>query len=162
MRKKYKGLTHLLILLVIVPLFAWKWGVGGTLNRWRENRALQSQIKLLERIDNAPKAATALYGDLLNNGDLLKVISPYVEANGLSVDLYVPYLTETKGSATLRSAQIVLRGGFFPLLKAIDALEYEIPQVSLRSVEFVSYNNLREREMQLRATLIVQQITHRQ
>ena len=152
----------MLVLLVMVPLLAWNLAVSRTVNQWRKYRAEQVQIRLLERMDNIPKTSATLYGDLLHSGDLLKAISPEIEANGLSVDLYVPYLTETQGAATLRSAEIVLRGRFIPLLKTIHALEHNVPQVSLRSVEFASTNNLREKEVQLRATLIVQQITHRE
>ena len=162
MKKEYGGLIRLLALFVIVPLLAYNLAVSRTVNQWRKYRADQSEIKLLERLDNAPQTSAILHNDLLHSGDLLKIISADIEANNLSVDLYVPYLTETRGVATLRSAEIVLRGGFIPLLKTINALEQNVPQVSLRSLEFASANNLREREVQLRATIVVQQITHRE
>jgi len=160
MRKRYEGLIRLLVLLLIVPMVVWKLGISRTVYQWRQYHTEQSQIELLGSMDKAPQTTTILYRDLLNSGDLLKVISLDVEENDLSVDLYVPYLTEIRGTATLRSAQIVLRGSFFSLLKMIHALEHDIPQVSLRSVEFSSSNNLREKEIQLRATLFVQQMTH--
>ena len=162
MIKRYEGVIKLSVLLIIVPLFAYKLGVSRTVSQWRKYRSDQSQIRLLESMDNVPKVSTTQHSDLLNSGDLLKIISPNIEKNGLSVDLYIPYLTDTSGITILRSAEIVLRGGFIPLLETIHALEHDIPQVSLRSLEFASSNNLREREMQLRATLTVQQITHRE
>lgn len=61
------------------------------------------------------------------------------------MELYVPYLTQTRGSLALRSAEIVLRGEYIPLLQTISALERDVPQVTLRSVAFTSADDLREK-----------------
>ena len=161
MKRKYGGLVRLAILLIIVPV-AWHLSISRTVDQWRKYRIGQSEIRLLEGMDNISGAMIELHNDLLNSGDILKALYPEIEANGLNVDLYVPYLTQTQGSTTLRSAEIVLRGEFISLLKIIRFLENDIPQVSLRSIEFASSNNPREKEKQLRATLIVQQITRRE
>ena len=160
MKKNYGGLIRLFVLLVILPLAAWCLGVGPTIGQWRKYRAEQSEIRLLEAGGDRPESSPKLQEDLLNNGDLLKTVFPRIEKNGIHVDLYVPYRTETRGAITLRSAEVVLRGEYSSLLKVISALEHDVPQISLRSVEFASVNNLHEKKLQLRVSLIVQQLTH--
>lgn len=159
MKKNYRGLIRLFVLLVILPLGAWCLGVGPTVDQWRKYRAEQSEIRLLEAKGDRPKSSPKLQEDLLNNGDLLKIIFPRIEKNGIHVDLYVPYRTEIRGAITLRSAEIVLRGEYSSLLEVISALERDVPQISLRSAEFSSVNNLREKKLQLRVSLVVQQLT---
>lgn len=153
---------RLFALIIVLPLLAWNLGVSRNINQWRKYRVEQSEVKLLESMENVHNTSAKQHEDLLSNGDLLKVFFPEIEKNGLNVDLYIPYTTETRGNTLLRSAEIVLRGEFKSLLAAIHTLEQEITQVSLRSVEFTTANNLRDRETQLRATLIVQQIIRKE
>ena len=82
-----------------------------------------------------------------------------MESNGVRVDGYVPYLTDRRNDIVLKSAEIVLQGNFVPLLKTIHALEREIPQVSLRSVRFLSKTEPQKKGKKLQVHLIVQQIS---
>ena len=159
MKKSSGELIRLFMLLVVLPLAAWCLGVGPTIAQWRKYRAEQSEVQILEAKESAPKTSTELHKDLLNSGDLLKAVFPRIEKNGIHVDLYVPYRTGTRGAITLTSAEIVLRGGYIPLLKAISVLEHDFPEISLRSAEFASTNNPHEKKPQLRVSLIVQQLT---
>lgn len=159
MKKNYGGLLRLFALLVLLPLTAWTLGIAPTVARWREYRSERTEVRRLQMAQDTLGTSLGLSRDLLDSGDLLKLAFPPLRSGNIQVELYVPYLTQTRGSLALRSAEIVLRGEYIPLLQTISALERDVPQVTLRSVAFTSADDLREKKRHLRVCLIVQQLT---
>ena len=157
------GFIRLFLLLIATPLIVWAMALRPTIAQWSAYRTERSQTRpTFERTATDSLTTPQIpkwHEDILDNGEWLREVSHHMESNGVRVDGYVPYLTDRRSDIVLKSAEIVLQGNFVPLLKTIHALEREIPQVSLRSVRFLSKTEPQKKGKKLQVHLIVQQIS---
>ena len=157
------GFIRLFLLLIATPLIVWAMALRPTIAQWSAYRTERSQPRPTFEGTATDSLTTPQipkwHEDILDNGEWLREVSHHMESNGVRVDGYVPYLTDRRNDIVLKSAEIVLQGNFVPLLKTIHALEREIPQVSLRSVRFLSKTEPQKKGKKLQVHLIVQQIS---
>lgn len=93
----------------------------------------------------------------LSGGGLLELLERLGPDSSAEVVSYTPYLTREGDDFTLRTAEIVLSGGFVPLLRTLDAAERELSGCRLLSSGFKTLR--RGRQTSLLLTLVVQQLT---
>lgn len=95
--------------------------------------------------------------ELIAGGGLLDLLERFDPDSSVRIVSYTPYLTRKGDDFTLRTAEIVLSGGFAPLLRTLDAAERELSGCRLLSSEFKTVR--RGRQTSLLLTLVVQQLT---
>jgi hypothetical protein len=71
--------------------------------------------------------------ELIAGGGLLDLLERLDPDSSVRIVSYTPYLTRKGDDFTLRTAEIVLSGGFVPLLRILDATERELSGCRLLS-----------------------------
>ena len=95
--------------------------------------------------------------ELIAGGGLLELLERLDPDSSVRIVSYTPYLTRKGDDFTLCTAEIVLSGGFVPLLRILDATERELSGCRLLSSGFKTVR--RGRQTSLLLTLVVQQLT---
>ena len=152
---KYEGVVRLVLLLVVLPAAVYRLSLGRTVALWGEVRRTERMLAEAEAAPVQPDASVVMLDtvELIAGGGLLELL----ERRDPDSVSYTPYLTRKGDDFTLCTAEIVLSGGFAPLLRTLDATERELSGCRLLSSEFKTIR--RGRQTSLLLTLVVQQLT---
>lgn len=156
---KYEGVARLILLLVVLPAAVYRLSLGRTVALWSEVCRAE---RTLAEAESAPvqldtPAAMLDTVELIAGGGLLELLERLDPDSSVRIVSYTPYLTREGDDFTLRTAEIVLSGGFVPLLRTLDATERELSGCRLLSSEFKTIR--RGRQTSLLLPLVVQQLT---
>jgi|GEM_PF-982244 len=188
---RYKGLVYLGLLLVVLPLVAWKLAIGQTWHIWRQTSRQATELARLsselpaadggfdgstgqggsDRSGNLSADSVARRGsatppagtsadtlEYIRSGLLIERLLPAMEAAGVAVVKYSPFITSSEGGLNIHTAELLLSGGFVPMVRVVDDLEKQVPGCKLVSVNFHSIRRQYNRPARLEASLVVQQI----
>ena len=156
---KYEGVVRLVLLLVVLPAAVYRLSLGRTVALWSEVCRAERTLAEAESAPVQPETPAAMLDtvDLSAGGGLLDLLERHDPDSSVRIVSYTPYLTRKGDDFTLRTAEIVLSGGFVPLLRTLDAAERELSGCRLLSSEFKTLR--RGRQTSLLLTLVVQQLT---
>ena len=156
---RYEGVVRLVLLLVVLPAVVYRLSLGRTVALWGEVRRAERTLAEAEAAPVQPDTSAAMLDtvELIAGGGLLELLERLGPDSSAEVVSYTPYLTREGDDFTLRTAEIVLSGGFVPLLRTLDAAERELSGCRLLSSGFKTVR--RGRQTSLQFTLIVQQLT---
>lgn len=158
---KYEGVVRLVLLLVVLPAAVYRLSLGRTVALWSEVCRAERTLAEAES-ESAPvqpdtPAAMLDTVELIAGGGLLELLERLDPDSSVRIVSYTPYLTREGDDFTLCTAEIVLSGGFAPLLRTLDATERELSGCRLLSSEFKTIRRGRQTSLQL--TILVQQLT---
>ena len=156
---KYEGVVRLVLLLVVLPAAVYRLSLGRTVALWGEVCRAERTLAEAEATPVQPDASAAMLDtvELIAGGGLLELLERLDPDSSVRIVSYTPYLTRKGDDFTLRTAEIVLSGGFVPLLWTLDAAERELSGCRLLSSGFKTVR--RGRQTSLLLTLVVQQLT---
>ena len=156
---KYEGVARLALLLVVLPAVVYRLSLERTVALWGEVRRAERTLEEAEAAPVQPDTPAALLDtvELIAGGGLLELLERLGPDSSAEVVSYTPYRTREGDDFTLRTAEIVLSGGFVPLLRTLDATERELSGCRLLSSGFKTVRRGRQTSLQL--TLVVQQLT---
>ena len=156
---KYEGVARLALLLVVLPAAVYRLSLGRTGALWSEVCRTERTLAEAEATPVQPDASAAMLDtvELIAGGGLLELLERLDPDSSVRIVSYTPYLTRKGDDFTLRTAEIVLSGGFVPLLWTLDAAERELSGCRLLSSGFKTVR--RGRQTSLLLTLVVQQLT---
>ena len=156
---KYEGVVRLVLLLVELPAAESRFSLGPTDALWGEVRRTERMLAEAEAAPVQPDASVVMLDtvELIAGGGLLELLERLDPDSSVRIVSYTPYLTRKGDDFTLCTAEIVLSGGFAPLLRTLDATERELSGCRLLSSEFKTIR--RGRQTSLLLTLVVQQLT---
>ena len=151
---KYEGVVRLVLLLVVLPAAVYRLSLGRTVALWSEVCRAERTLAEAESAPVQPDTPAAMLDtvELIAGGGLLDLLERHDPDSSVRIVSYTPYLTRKGDDFTLRTAEIVLSGGFVPLLRTLDAAGCR-----LLSSEFKTLR--RGRQTSLLLTLVVQQLT---
>lgn len=155
---KYGGIVRLALLLIVLPVAVYRFSLGRTVALWGEVREGERIIEAAEAGNerNAP-AAVLDTAERIAGGGLLDSLSRFLAGGEVAVVRYTPFLTRDGDDFALRTAEIVLSGGFAPLVRTLERLERCLPDGRFLSAELKTVRRGRQTSLQL--TLVVQQLT---
>ena len=156
---RYEGVVRLVLLLVVLPAAVYRLSLGRTVALWGEVCRAERTIAEAETASIQPDTPAAMLDtvELIAGGNLLDLLERLVPDSSVRVVSYTPYLTREGDDFTLRTAEIVLSGGFVPLLQTLGAAERELSGCRLVSSGFKTLRRGRRTSLQL--TLVIQQLT---
>lgn len=156
---RYEGVVRLVLLLVILPAVVYRLSLERTVALWGEVCRAERTLAEAEAAPVQPDTSAAMLDtvELIAGGGLLELLERLDPDSSAEVVSYTPYRTREGDDFTLRTAEIVLSGGFVPLLRTLDAAERELSGCRLLSSGFKTVRRGRQTSLQL--TLIVQQLT---
>lgn len=156
---RYEGVVRLLLLLVVLPAAVYRLSLGRTVVLWGEVRKAERTLAEAESAPVQPDTPADMLDtvELIAGGGLLELLERLDPDSSVRIVSYTPYLTREGGDFTLRTAEIVLSGGFVPLLRTLNAAERELSGCRLLSSGFKTLR--RERQTSLQLTLVIQQLT---
>ena len=156
---KYDGVVRLVLLLVVLPAVVYRLSLERTVALWGEVRRAERTLAESATTPVQPATPVAMLDtvELIAGGGLLDLLERLDPDSSVRIVSYTPYLTREGDDFTLRTAEIVLSGGFVPLLRTLDAAERELSGCRLLSSEFKTIRRGRQTSLQL--TLVVQQLT---
>ncbi|MDR0939411.1 MAG: hypothetical protein LBN29_08685 [Mediterranea sp.] len=135
----YTGYIKLACLLILCPLLIWELSLKKTYQLYRDGKRLDAQIEAIGQAPpaNAPSAAVANTATpLLSNGKLLDIVKSV--KGDVEIAGYTPSLINENGGDKLYRGTLTLRGGFIPLVKAMQAIEKEQLPIKLSSAAFAA------------------------
>lgn len=155
---KIRGRAQLYGTLLAVPLILWCSGLRSTAGMWREYRG---KIRAVEQLHAAgtPSVRPSAAVSLVETGKLLGQIGQQVARDGLAVIKYSPVLTREEGKLKIHTGELVVAGGFVPLLRLAAYIGRNCESGRIVSLAFRTHRDLQNKERQLRLTLFIQQIT---
>lgn len=155
---KYEGVVRLVLLLVVLPAVVYRLSLERTVALWGEVRRAERTLAESATTPVQPATPVAMLDtvELIAGGGLLDLLERLDPDSSVRIVSYTPYLTREGDDFTLRTAEIVLSGGFVPLLRTLDAAERELSGCRLLSSEFKTIRRGRQTSLQL--TLVVQQL----
>jgi len=159
---RYRGLLYLTLLLVVTPLFVWRLALRETAATSRQYHREKSELAALQQMESAPEKSREAAIDLteqIESGLLLQSLVPLTEKHRVAIENYTPYVSERQGKLTIRTAEVVLSGGYIPLLRVVDAMEATQAGCRLISLSFHTVADRRTRTKELKAVLLIRQIT---
>ena len=156
---RYEGVVRLVLLLVVLPAAVYRLSLGRTVALWGEVCRAERTIAEAETAPVQPDTSAAMLDtvELISGGGLLDLLERLVPDSSVRIVSYTPYLTREGDDFTLRTAEIVLSGGFVPLLQTLGAAERELSGCRLLSSGFKTLRRGRQTTLQL--TLVIQQLT---
>lgn len=162
---KYEGVVRLVLLLAVLPVAVYQLSLRHTVGLWSE--VCRSERLIAESpADSVSLSATGTVHsivldttDRIAGGGLLDSLGRFLADGEVAVVRYTPYLTRDGDDFALRTAEIVLSGGFAPLIRTLDRLERSLPGCRFLSTEFRTVR--RGRQTSLQMTLAVQQLTEK-
>lgn len=156
---RYEGVVRLVLLLVVLPVVVYRLSLERTVALWGEVRRAERTLAEAEAapVQSDTPAAMLDTVELIAGGGLLELLERLDSDSSAEVVSYTPYRTREGDDFTLRTAEIVLSGGFVPLLRTLDAAERELSGCRLLSSGFKTVRRGRQTSLQL--TLVVQQRT---
>lgn len=158
---KYGGIVRLALLLIVLPVAVYRFSLGRTVALWGEVREGERIIAAAEAAPVQPDASVAMLDtvELIAGGGLLDSLSRFLAGGEVAVVRYTPFLTRNGNDFALRTAEIVLSGGFAPLVRTLDRLERCLPDGRFFSTELKTVRRGRQTSLQL--TIVVQQLTNK-
>lgn len=154
---KYEGVMRLVLLLVVLPAAVYRLSLGRTVALWGEVRRAERTLAEIAPVQTDMPAAMLDTVELIAGGGLLDLLERLDPDSSVRIVSYTPYLTREGDDFTLRTAEIVLSGGFVPLLRTLGAAERELSGCRLLSSGFKTLRRGRQTSLQL--TLVIQQLT---
>ena len=154
---RYEGIARLALLLVILPAAVYRLSLSRTLALWSEVREGERTIAEADLMQSATTPAALDTVELIAGGGLLDSLGRLAADAEVEVVRYSPYRTREGDDFALRTAEIVLSGGFAPLIRTLDRLERRLPACRFLSTEFKTVRRGRQSSLQL--TILVQQLT---
>ena len=155
---KYRGLGLLVLLVIVLPWTAWRFALYDTFIAWRQCRHLERQLATLAQATDGTKRPAVESTESILSGALLDTLRHSAPA-GVRVMGYVPAVTLQQDGVEIHTAQLTLTGPFAELLRTTEALERRLPDCRMRSVEWRTTTQARNRRPQLILTLYIQQLT---
>lgn len=160
---RYKGLAWLVLVVLILPLLAWRYALNGTTDQWLSARKNRRQTELLCGAANRPidpRTALTTSEEMLLSGSLIAAVLPSAESEKLSIGHFSPCVTSDQDGVLLATGQMSLEGGFAGMVRVINMMEREIPQCKIISAQFHSVKPRgRGAVKTLNCTIYIQQIT---
>lgn len=160
---KYEGILRLMLLLVVLPIAVYQLSLRHTVGLWSEVCRSERLIAESPADSLSSSAAGRAHSivldttDRIAGGGLLDSLGRFLADGEVAVVRYTPYLTRDGDDFALRTAEIVLSGGFAPLIRTLDRLERSLPGSRFLSTEFRTVR--RGRQTSLQMTLVIQQLT---
>lgn len=157
---RYRGLSLVGLLALLLPWAAWHFALSDTFGAWRECGRLERRLDVLATTTPATGAAVPAAieaPELILSGGLLDSVRRFAPA-GVRTTGYVP-VTMRQDGIEIRTAQLTLTGSFTELLRTVETLERRLPACRLRSAEWQTATRPRTRRTQLTLTLYIQQLT---
>ena len=156
---RYEGVVRLVLLLIVLPAAVYRLSLGRTVALWGEVCRAERTIAEAETAPVQPDTSAGMLDtvELISGGGLLDLLERLVPDSSVRIVSYTPYLTREGDDFTLRTAEIVLSGGFVPLLRTLGAAEREFSGCRLLSSGFKTLRRGRRTSLQL--TLVIQQLT---
>ena len=158
---RYRGLSLVGLLALLLPWAAWHFALSDTFGAWRECGRLERRLDALAPTTPATGAtvpAAVEAPELILSGGLLDSVRRFAPA-GVRATGYVPVTTLRQDGIEIHTAQLMLTGSFTELLRTVETLERRLPACRLRSAEWQTIVQPRPRRTQLTLTLYIQQLT---
>lgn len=160
--KRFKGLIFLFLLLILLPLCVYQLALKKTISQYRllhqekvELNDLQKQMKL------SPTTTFEDYGDdLLQNGQLINLMSQNMTLNNVKIERYTPILHKEEGFFKEFTVEIVFEGQFISLIKLINELETKYSSCKIASANFKIQKQRQQNKEKLYLTLWIQQLNN--
>jgi hypothetical protein len=137
--KKYNGFVKLACLCLLCPLLIWELSLKKTYQLYRDSKLLDTEIaniRLAPADGSKPDTTLTSATPILSNGKLLDI------ANALKGEVeiagYTPTLLNENAGDKLYRGVLLLRGGFIPLVKTIQAFEAERLPAKISSARFAA------------------------
>lgn len=113
---KYEGVVRLVLLLVVLPAAVYRLSLGRTVALWGEVRRTERTLAETDSASIQPDASVVMLDtvELIAGGGLLDLLERLDPDSSVRIVSYTPYLTRKGDDFTLRTAEIVLSGGFVP------------------------------------------------
>lgn len=157
----YKGVLHLGLLLVVLPLAVYSLAFGKTIQKYIGYRNEQKMLTALEiSTTSTDRPETILFSNenLVQTGLLLHRLSETLLRYGVTVEKYTPYTFDGGNQILLHTAELVLQGDYIDLVRVIEYVQENLPECKLLSVHFKSEKIQSSNERRLKVTLLLQQI----
>ena len=158
---RYRGLSLVGLLALLLPWAAWHFALRDTFGAWRECGRLERRLDALAPTTPATGAAVPAAveaPELILSGGLLDSVRRFAPA-GVHTTGYVPAVTLRQDGIEIHTAQLTLTGPFAELLRTVETLERRLPACRLRSAEWQTATRPRTRRTQLTLMLYIQQLT---
>jgi hypothetical protein len=162
----YAGLLKLVGLLLLLPLVVYAAGIKRTIDL---NRTVKEQVVRIEtaRVDTVQKTEipvdivvrTEADGSGVKSGAILYRAAPLLEQNGVATERYTPYLLYRTSDIELYAGELLLSGGFIPLVCLLDEWEKQKEEGQIVSAGFRTVVHPQSRKKQLQMTVVFQQAT---
>ena len=154
---RYRGLSLVGLLALLLPWAAWHFALSDTFGAWRECGRLDALAPTTPATGATVPAAVEA-PELILSGGLLDSVRRFAPA-GVRATGYVPVTTLRQDGIEIHPAQLMLTGSFTELLRTVETLERRLPACRLRSAEWQTIVQPRTRRTQLTLTLYIQQLT---
>ena len=148
---RYRGLSLVGLLALLLPWAAWHFALSDTFGAWRECGRLERRLDALAPTTGATVPAAVEAPELILSGGLLDSVRRFAPA-GVRATGYVPVTTLRQDGIEIHTAQLTLTGPFAELLRTVETLERRLPACRLRSAEW-------QTATRLTLTLYIQQLT---
>ena len=112
----------------MLPAAVYRLSLGRTVALWGEVCRAERTLAETDSASIQPDTPAAMLDteELIAGGGLLELLERLDPDSSVRIVSYTPYLTRKGDDFTLRTAEIVLSGGFVPLLWTLDAAEREL------------------------------------
>ncbi|MDR2064258.1 MAG: hypothetical protein LBP85_00905 [Prevotellaceae bacterium] len=160
---KYKGITYLAALLIILPTAIYLFALNKTLNVYTEYHKVLDEIENLEtsmiNVTEKTPELPAVSKDYISNGlivNYLKTVDKTTE-NNIVIDKFIPSKIDLGNGLFVHTAQITVYSDYISIVKALNNLEKE-NLCNIISVHFQAEKNRQTDKVKLKANIIIQQI----
>lgn len=158
--EKLEGRIRFWGIVIILPLLAFLLGVVPALGKWntvcRQKRLARQATEKSGR--GEVSAHTGRKGEkILSNGVILKILEKECYKNQIRVVGYSPCFTQRAGGRELYSGELVLEGGFIPLLKVVGFLQHQ-PGLRIVSLTYKTRKDPAAKVVKLGLTLCLQAV----
>lgn len=157
---KYRGLLLLFLLVVMLPVVAWRLALADTFSAWMDCHRLEKRLDgvstSLPTVGITPRPLPSAQ-ELILSGALIDSVRRFSAAT-LQVAGYLPVTTLQQDGIEIHTAQLILTGSFHDLLRSVQALEQHLPECRIQSLQWQCAKQYRTRKLQLSLTLYIQQL----
>lgn len=158
---KYKGLASLALLLVVLPLAAWKLAVADTVRMHRESRRMEKAIELAgDGEGQGGKSGSGVIAttDMIQSPLLMETMGLIAANNGAKVTGYTHYTNQNDNGLLWQTAEIELTGTYRAIVKAVYEIESDIAPSKLASLAIRMVRDPYNRKGKLVAILYIEQL----
>lgn len=161
MDKKYTGILKLGVLLLVMPLVVWGWGLRRTVDLWSNYTYVKKRLEQIPAkglIRQSTDWADTSQGLLLPDGRLLEVMAADFRKRKIVVIGFTPFLAQEESGFALYTGELLLSGSYIPLVRSVYEMEKRYSAVKIISADFQLYRENQKDPPQLRLRLIVVQL----